>query len=113
MSITHDRGRRAERAAAKLLGGQRTGNLGRAAADVTTDWCVCEVKSRRTLPAWLKHAVTQAEGAACQSVTPKMALVQLHEVGGRVVDDLIVMRAGEFRAWHGNWRGEQEADSPA
>ena len=62
MGIAHDRGARAERAAARLLGGVRTGNRGAAAADVTVgDWAVVEVKSRATLPAWLKHAVHQAE----------------------------------------------------
>ena len=105
MAIQHDRGARAERNAAALLGGRRTGNLGRAAADVETDWCVCEVKARKTLPGWLKHAVAQSEGAAARSVSPRLAIVQLHEVGGRVVDDLIVMRAGDFRAWYGDWRG--------
>jgi hypothetical protein len=109
MSIAHDRGARAERAAARLLGGKRTGNLGTAAADVTIgDWAVVEVKSRATLPAWLKHAVQQAEVAASQAVSPRLPIVQLHEVGGRVVDDLIVLRAGEFRSWYGDWRDDRE-----
>ena len=48
MGIAHDRGARAERAAARLLGGVRTGNRGTAAADVTVgDWAVVEVKSRQ------------------------------------------------------------------
>jgi hypothetical protein len=109
MGIAHDRGARAERAAARLLGGVRTGNRGTAAADVTVgDWAVVEVKARRSLPAWLKRAVEQAEVAAGQAVSPRLPLVQLHEVGGRVVDDLIVMRAGEFRAWYGEWRSDGE-----
>lgn len=109
MAIQHRRGAEAERAAARLLGGVRTGNRGRAAADVTVgDWAVVEVKARRSLPAWLKHAVAQTEAEAARAVSPKLPIVQLHEFGGRVVDDLVVMRAGEFRAWYGEWRGEGE-----
>lgn len=109
MGIEHRRGANAERAAAKFLGGVRTGNTGRAAADVTVgDWAVVEVKARRALPAWLKHAVAQVESEAARAVSPRLAFVQIHELGGRVVDDLVVMRAGEFRAWFGDWHGRAE-----
>ncbi len=111
MGIAHDRGARAERAVARLLGGKRTGNQGTAAPDVTVgDWAVVEVKARRSLPAWLKHAVAESEAAAGRSLTPRLPLVQLHEHGGRVVDDLIVIRAGEFRSWYGAWQGDDQAD---
>jgi hypothetical protein len=91
----------AERRAAAAIGGHRNGNRGTATADVESDWCVCEVKSRAALPAWLKDAMRQVEHVAAASVTPPLPLVRLHEVGGRYADDLIVMRAAEFSAWHG------------
>ena len=74
------------------------GNSGRATADVVSDWAAVEVKSRQTLPAWLKHAVKQAEAAACQSVTPRLPVTVLHEVGGRHADDLVLVPMSAFRA---------------
>jgi hypothetical protein len=104
------RGKEAERAVARALGGTRTGNTGRAAADVVSDWAAIEVKSRQTLPAWLKHAVRQAEGAACQSVTPKLPAVVLHETGGRHADDLVLLPLSAFQAWFGDWHEETKGE---
>jgi hypothetical protein len=105
MALQHDRGRRAERNAARVLGGRRVGNSGKATEDVSSDWLACEVKSRQTLPEWLKGAMRQAEGAAARHVKPRLPLVVLHEVGGRAVDDLVLLRAGDWAAWFGDWRG--------
>lgn len=100
----------AERQAARDIGGQRTGNLGRAAPDAASDWAVAEVKSRKALPAWLKSAVVQAEGAATMYTTPRLPIVRLHEVDGRYCDDLIVLRASAFHAWFGSYRGRGDRD---
>jgi hypothetical protein len=108
MGKAYDRGARAERAAARLLGGRRVGNTGKTTADVESDWAAVEVKSRQALPAWLKHAVQQSEGAACQSVTPKLPVTVLHELGGRHADDLVLIPMSAFVAWFGGWRGANE-----
>jgi hypothetical protein len=97
--------KRAERRAAAAVGGRRTGNRGKAAPDVVADWCVVEVKTRAALPAWIKRAMRQSENAAAASVSPRSALVELHEVGARYDDDLIIMRASEFRELHGEYGG--------
>lgn len=95
-----------ERAVAKALGGVRSGNRGVASGDVVSDWAVVECKERAQLPQWLLGAVAQAERAAAGFTTPRLPVVVLHELGGRRIDDLVVMRLGEFRAWYGNWRGD-------
>lgn len=103
------RGAAHERATAAALGGVRTGNVGRAAADVRNEWCTIECKERAALPQWLKGAMRQAEGAATLYNAPRLALVVLHELGGRRADDLVVMRLSEFQAWYGEFRGYEDA----
>ena len=49
-----------ERAIAARLNGERVGNTGQATPDVLSDWLAIEVKSRKTLPAWLWNTVNQA-----------------------------------------------------
>ncbi len=105
MAIQHDRGARAERRTAKALGSRRTGNGGKAAADVVGDGFVAEVKARKKLPQWQRHALEQAELAAATYTSPMRALVVLHEEGGRYVDDWVLMRRGEYEVWHGSLRG--------
>jgi len=95
-----------ERATARALGGTRTGNRGRAAADVTSSWCVVECKERAALPQWLTGAMRQAEDAAMRYTSPRLPLLVLHEKGGRRADDLVMMRLSEFRSWYGDWRGD-------
>jgi len=102
-----------EREVAKLVNGVRVGPSGKATADVVSDWAVVEAKERKTVPAWLKGAVDQAERAAAGFTSPRLPVVVLHEFGGRHVDDLVVMRAGEFRAWFGSWRGGDGDDVAA
>jgi len=99
-----------ERAVAKMVNGQRSGNRGAAAPDVTASWCVAECKQRKLLPQWLKDAMLQAENAAAGYTTPKLALVVLHESNGRRADDLVVMRLSEFTAYYGNYRGDALPD---
>lgn len=99
-----------ERATAKALGGERTGNRGAAAPDVASSWCVCECKERQALPMWLTAAMRQAEKAAMAYTSPRLALVVLHEKGGRRADDFVVMRRSEFQAWYGDWRGDGDGE---
>jgi len=89
--------KQAERAIAKRLGGQRLGATGRATADVQTAWLSVEVKSRKSLPLWLKDALAQASNGASE----RLPIVILHEAGQRHSDDLVLMRLGDFEAWFG------------
>jgi len=97
----HARGAAAERRIAHELGGQRTGNRGRAAPDVVAGadgWLVVEVKQRAQLPAWLKRAVGQAVASAGPS---QMPVAVLHEAGTPYAGALVVMRLSDFQDWHG------------
>ena len=78
MAKSHRRGAAAERRIAHELGGARTGNTGKATADVTAGLLVVEVKERATLPAWLKAAMGQAVSAAGSD---KLPVAILHEGG--------------------------------
>lgn len=102
VATNYQRGAAAERRIASELSGKRTGNTGRAAADVRTTWLAVEVKARRSLPAWLKHAVSQAVGAAGPTW---LGIAVLHEHGERYDDALVVMRLGDFRDWFGDLPG--------
>jgi hypothetical protein len=96
------------------MGGKRTGNLGKACADVVGDGFVCEVKERKQIPQWQKHALAQAESAAAMFTSPMRALVVIHELGSRYADDMIVMRRGDYEVWHGRlagWRGEGDQEA--
>ena len=48
----------------------------------------------------------QAEAGAGEYQLP---IVVLHELGGRAVDDLVILRRSEFGAWFGGWRGRDDA----
>lgn len=101
MASSHRRGAAAERRIAHELGGQRTGNRGRAAPDVVAGadgWLVVEVKQRASLPAWLKRAVGQAVANAGPS---QMPVAVLHEAGTPYTGALVVMRLCDFQDWHG------------
>jgi len=105
MSLQSDRGARHERRTAAALGAVRVGNTGRAGADAVSDWAAIECKSRAALPAWLKHAIKQAEAAAAAFTSARLPVVVLHEVNGRADDDLVCIPMAAFRAWFGGWRG--------
>ena len=99
MAKSHRRGAAAERRIAHELGGARTGNTGKATADVTAGLLVVEVKERATLPAWLKAAVGQAVTAAGSE---KIPLAILHEGGQPYAQALVVLRLCDFQAWLGS-----------
>ena len=111
MAKSHRRGAAAERRIAHELGGARTGNTGKATADVTAGLLVVEVKERATLPAWLKAAIGQAVTAAAGS--EKIPLAILHEGGQPYREALVLMRLGDFQAWLGsNKSTESTVSSP-
>lgn len=93
----------AEKGVAELLGGERVSNtaLGLRSSDVEAGAYSVEVKSRKALPAWLESAVGQAHRNAPAG---KLPMVVLHKTGQRRVNDLVVLRLGEFIEWFGDLR---------
>ena len=92
------RGKDHERRLAKATGGKRSGNLGRAAADVTAGWLCIEGKAWTTPPKRVEAALEQAERAASADQLP---IAVIHTTGRRSSNDLVVMRWGQFVDWFG------------
>jgi len=91
--------KRSESEIAALLGGRRNPVNGRGhQPDVETGWLACEVKSRATLPTWLKTALAQARAGAGRDQLP---VVVLHQAGRRHADDVVCVRLSDFLAWFG------------
>ena len=82
----------AEREVAKRLGARRSGPTGEAQPDIVTDRLAVEVKHRKRLPAWILHALAQAEAGA----DGRLPLAVLHERGQRYDDALVIMRLSDF-----------------
>ena len=94
--------KRTERAIASILGGRRVPITGRArgdAPDVAHPWLSIEVKSRRSLPAWLLNAMAQARAAATPHQLP---IAVLHQDGDRHSSDLVLMALRDFTRWFGD-----------
>ena len=94
------RGKDHERRLAKATGGKRSGNLGRAAADVVSgdQWLVIEGKAWSNPPKRVEAALEQAERAAGPDQLP---IAVIHTTGRRASNDLVVMRWGQFVDWFG------------
>ena len=93
--------KRSERAVASALGGRRVPVSGRARGDVPDvahPWLSVEVKHRKSLPAWILDAMSQARAAARSDQLP---CAILHESGRRHDDNLVLVRLGDFREWFG------------
>lgn len=88
-----------ERAIAHRLGGRRVGCTGRDTEDVAHDWLSVEVKTRKSLPAWLREALAQA---GRNSPPARLPVVVLHQVGQRHANDLVVLTLGDFEEWFGD-----------
>jgi hypothetical protein len=85
-----------ERHVAELLGGKRVPVSGRArgdAPDVAHERLSIEVKSRKTLPAWLLDALAQARAATKDGRVP---VAVLHQDRKQYRDALVVMRLADF-----------------
>ena len=85
--------KRLERKTAKEIGGQRSGNKGKAAADAYNDWLTVECKSWAKGPKRVLSALRQAENEAGDT---KIPVARIHELGCRGDADLVVMRWGTF-----------------
>lgn len=99
--------KRTEREIASILHGQRVPITGRQRGDVPDirhRWLSIEVKTRRTLPAWLKHAVLQARAAATPHQLP---VAILHQEGTRHGEDLVVTTLRDFQDWFGEVNHEE------
>lgn len=88
------RWKRTEREIAACLGGQRVPINGRKGADVAHPLLAIEVKSRATLPGWLRQAIGQAIAVASEGQLP---VAVLHEVGTRHGADLVLLRLCDFK----------------
>lgn len=97
MPNNRNRGKAAERAVAKALGGKRVGTMGGEDVHLDGPWSA-EVKSRKAFVAlaWMKQAARNApEG--------KTPLVVVHVHGGRHDEDLVIVRLKDWKeAVNGN-----------
>ncbi len=82
-----------ERRIAKLLGGQRipvTGRQRGETPDIEHATLSIEVKSRKSLPAWLLDALSQAQAASKDG--KKMPVVVLHQDHAPYAHSLVVLK---------------------
>lgn len=95
MPNNRDRGKAAELAVAKRLGGRRHGTMG--GEDVTVPGFSVEVKSRRAFVAagWMDQAIRNAPPG-------KTPLVVVHVAGKRHQKDLVILSLADWQAWHGS-----------
>jgi len=93
------RWKRDERKCARIFGTERVLEKGRGVPDFETDAIVGEVKSRKTLPKWLREAVAQARGYA-QPFNDKLPVLCLKEKGVRGF--LVVIHSDDFVDWYGD-----------
>lgn len=87
-----------ERRVAEILGGERVPVSGRvrgSAPDIEHPLLSLEVKSRKSVPAWLTEALEQAT-ASSRDGRPPVAVV--HEAGKPYRDALAVMRLEDLAA---------------
>lgn len=85
-----------ERAVARLLGGERVpvnGRIRGSAPDISHERLSLEVKSRKSVPAWLTEALQQATASSRDGRLP---VAVIHEQGGPYADALCVMRLADF-----------------
>lgn len=86
-----------ERAICKRLGLQRVGPAGDGTTDGINDWLSVEIKHRKSLPAWLTRALSQAQHDTNDG--QRLALVVLHEKYKNHDDDLVLLRLSDFIRW--------------
>ena len=85
-----------ERKVAALLGGRRIPVSGRGRGDnpdIDHKLLSIEVKSRKTIPAWLEDAMRQAEASAKDRRLP---VVVLHEDRTPYAESLVLLRLSDF-----------------
>jgi len=97
--MTEKRWKRTERDIAGDFGTERVLQKGRDVPDFETDAVIGEVKSRQSLPKWLKEAMAQARQYA-QPLNCKLPVLCLKEKGMRGY--LVVIHSDDFGAWYGD-----------
>jgi len=98
--------KRTERQVAALLGGTRVPMTGRARGstpDVTHPLLAVEVKHRKSIPAWLRDAVDQAQASVRGAQLP---IVVLHGAGERFDHALVIITLSDFSHWIEDQRQE-------
>ncbi len=94
-----------ERECGRRLGGTRVGPSGTSTADVVNPYLAVECKERKTLPDWLKDAISQAVKAARGEQVP---IVCLHEMGRHHDNDIVLIRLKDFEDHMGAiWKREE------
>lgn len=93
--MTRSTWKREERIVADLFGGKRIPVLGGSDMDVDAPGFGISVKQRRKLPAWIKDAVQQIEGAARPEQLPIVVLTE-SATGQRYV----LLGLDVFRQWY-------------
>ena len=89
-----------ERKVAALLGGKRIPVSGRGRGDnpdVHHELLSIEVKSRKTIPAWLEDAMRQAEASAKDGRLPVVVLHQDHRPH---TESLVLLRLEDFADYY-------------
>ena len=84
-----------ERAIARMLGGKRVIEKGLNMEDITHPVFSIEAKSRKFIPKWLLEAMAQS---AANAPSGKVPIVVVHQVGEPHVEDLVMIRLGDFAA---------------
>jgi hypothetical protein len=88
-----------ERKVAALLGGRRIPVSGRGRGDnpdIHHELFSIEVKSRKTIPAWLEDAMRQAEASVKDGRLP---VVVLHQDRTPYAESLVVLRLEDFAGY--------------
>ena len=88
-----------ERKVAALLGGRRIPVSGRGRGDnpdIHHELFSIEVKSRKTIPAWLEDAMRQAEASVKDGRLP---VVVLHQDRTPYAESLVVLRLDDFAGY--------------
>ena len=96
--------KRAEREIAERIGGKRVPVTGRGRGsepDIRHEWLSVEVKSRNSIPAWIKDAMAQAVASIRGDQLP---IVVIHENGARYDDALVMVPLKDFTLWFGDAR---------
>jgi hypothetical protein len=89
----------AERRVAELLGGERVpvnGRIRGSAPDIEHDSLSLEVKSRKSIPAWLTEALEQATASSRDG---KLPVAVLHAAGRQYADALCVIRLEDLASY--------------
>ena len=96
--MSGSRWKRQEREIAALVGSHRNPNTGEHRSDIDTPAFAYEVKTRLSLPGWLKAAVQQAVRAAQDGQTGVVVLSEVSQ--GRKAERYAVIRLVDWLQWH-------------